>query len=75
MAGRDSSDAATNFVDRLGVGAFSHAFDDDGTIWSRYGVTTQPAFVFLNDDGTFQTNLGGLGIDGLTSAANQLLET
>ena len=56
-----------------GVDTFPHAADIDGDVWEHYGISSQPAFVFINDDGTFDTRLGSLGEDGLTERVEQLL--
>ena len=34
-------------------------------MWASYGVVSQPAFTFVNDDGTVETRVGALGKDGL----------
>ena len=44
-------------------------------IWERYGVVSQPAFAFINDDGTVETNIGAMGLEGLTEAAEALKAT
>lgn len=72
VAGRDDLSPITDFIETFGVGAFEHAVDDDGAIWAEYSITTQPAFVFMNDDGTATTHVGPLGVDGLTAAVAEL---
>ncbi len=70
MAGQDSLDASAEFVSEYGVDVIEHLFDD-GDIWQRFGIASQPAWVFLNDDGTFETKLGSLGPSGIaTEIAN-----
>jgi len=54
------------------VGAFPHIVDESGDVWATYGVRTQPAFVFINDDGTSETHIGALGEAGLTERINAL---
>ena len=44
-------------------------------MWGRYQVTSQPAFVFINDDGTVETRMGAMGLDGLTEVAERLSST
>ena len=56
-----------------GVDTFPHAADIDGDVWEFYGIGSQPAFVFINDDGTFDTRLGSLDEDRLTERVEQLL--
>ncbi len=72
MAGRADQGDIEEFISTLAVGAFPHTVDDDGTIWERFGIRSQPAFVFLNDDGTATLHNGGLGADGLADAIEQL---
>ncbi|MDE3724016.1 redoxin domain-containing protein [Nocardiopsis sp. N85] len=38
----------------------THIIDEDGGIWSDFGVVGQPAFAFVNADGTFETVAGTL---------------
>lgn len=72
VAGRDDLSAINEFIETLDVGAFEHAVDDDGSLWAGYGITTQPSFVFINDDGTTSTHVGALGVDGLTEILDDL---
>ncbi len=72
VAGRDDLDAIREFIDTLEVDAFPHAVDETGTIWASFNITTQPSFVFLNDDGTGETHVGALGVDGLSSRLEML---
>ena len=65
VAGRDDLEAIQDFIDTLDVDAFPHAVDESGVIWASFNITTQPSFVFLNDDGTGETHVGALGVDGL----------
>ena len=48
------------------MSSFDHAVDADGTLWSSYGITTQPSFIFIDDSGEPTTHVGALGIEGLT---------
>ena len=75
MASRDDADAIAGFVDNFDVGGFEHIIDEEGVIWERYGVTSQPAFTFINDDGTVETRGGAMGVEGLTEAAEALKAT
>lgn len=61
------------FVSSTGVGSFDHIADDDLKIWSEFGVTSQPAFAFLNDDGTVKTIVSRLGEDRLAEEIEALL--
>ena len=64
-----------DFVDTFGVDGFPHIADLDTAIWARYGVTTQPAFVFIDDDGSHDVHVGALGEDGLRDRLDTLLDT
>lgn len=59
----------TNF----NVDGFDHVSDVDGDVWLEYGVAGQPAFAFINDDGTVEMHLGGLGLDGIRERAEALI--
>lgn len=39
------------FVDEFGLG-FPQAVTEDGSLWANFGVAYQPAWVFVNDDGS-----------------------
>jgi len=75
VASRDDADAIRGFVDNYEVQGFEHIIDEGGVIWERYGVVSQPAFAFINDDGTVETNIGAMGLEGLTEAAEALKAT
>ncbi len=75
IPGRSDVAASQDFIDTYGLGTFSHWYDDDGSIWSAFGVPTQPAFALVNDDGTVQTIPGALGTAGILDAAQKLLDS
>ncbi len=60
------------FVSETGVEGFDHIADEDSEIWTTFGVTSQPAFVFINDDGATETLISALGVDGLTERIEAL---
>lgn len=72
VAGRDELAAIQDFIETLGVGEFPHAVDESGAIWASFNITTQPSFVFLSDDGTSETYVGALGVEGLSSRLEAL---
>ena len=73
VAGRDELSAMEAFVEDLGVGAFPHVANDDLDIWARYEVRSQPAFVFIDGDGTFETVISAMGESSLSSMIDELL--
>ncbi len=73
MASRDEMEAIAGFVESFGVQDFEHIIDEAGVVWDQYGIRSQPAFAFINDDGTVETNVGALGVERLSEAAEQLI--
>lgn len=73
MPGRDASAAMQAFVDRFSL-EFPQAVSEDGSLWARFGVAYQPAWVFVNDDGRAQVVPGSLSEQDLTMALDQLIE-
>ena len=50
-----------DFVNEQGVGAIQHVDDPSAELWTRFGVTRQRTYVYINDDGTFeQSGYGSL---------------
>jgi peroxiredoxin len=39
---------------------FPNIKDNDGVIFAQFDVAYQPAWVFVQQDGTFETNLGAM---------------
>ena len=50
MPGNDSSANMRAFVDEFGLG-FPQAVTEDGSLWARFDVAYQPAWVFVDDSG------------------------
>ncbi len=73
VSGRDELAAMQDFVNGLGVDAFPHIADVDGVVWAEYGVTSQPAFVFIDDSGEAEVLVASLGQSGLTERVEALL--
>lgn len=61
-----------SFIDRHGLDGFDHLVDDDGALWARFGIVSQPAWVFVDDDGTAKKVQGALGADGLRAEIERL---
>jgi thiol-disulfide isomerase/thioredoxin len=51
VAARSDVGQMQNFVDKYGL-RFTNLNDADGSIWARYNVPWQPAYVFYRADGT-----------------------
>src|ERR1700739_4288513 len=51
IAGRSDVGAMQNFVSRYNLN-FTNLNDADGSLWARYGVPWQPAYVFYRADGS-----------------------
>ena len=72
MAGRDSVGAMAGFVTRHGLDGIPHLVDGDGSLWARFEVLAQPAWVFVDDGGTVRRVQGSLDEDGLRSELRAL---
>jgi hypothetical protein len=60
------------FVDTFSLG-FPQAVSEDGSLWARFGVPYQPAWVFVNDDGTAQVVHGVLSEPDLEATLDDLI--
>jgi thiol-disulfide isomerase/thioredoxin len=74
VAGRGEVEEMQGFVADTGTGGLDHLVDDDGSIWSGFGVSAQPAFAFVDDDGQVEVFVGSLGETGLTERMQALTE-
>jgi thiol-disulfide isomerase/thioredoxin len=72
VAGRGETDAMAEFVEQTGTGGLDHVVDDDGSIWTQFGVAAQPAFAFIDEQGEVDVFVGTLGSDGLTERMQDL---
>lgn len=72
VAGRGELAEMEQFVDDTGTGGLQHMVDDDGAIWSQFGVAAQPAFVFIDDSGEMELFVGALGREALTERMQAL---
>jgi thiol-disulfide isomerase/thioredoxin len=61
-----------SFVDDTGTSGLQHLVDADGSLWQRFGVVTQPSFVFVAPDGSTELFAGALGADELRNRASAL---
>lgn len=75
FASRADLASSQEFVESHGVGDFQHIFDEDGSVWDRFGVTGQPTLIFVNDDGVITHNVtGGIGKHDIVNEAQKLGE-
>jgi thiol-disulfide isomerase/thioredoxin len=65
VPGRGEIEAMREFVADTGTAGITHVTDVDGALWNRFGVVTQPAFVFVDRSGAVQSFAGSLGGQGL----------
>jgi thiol-disulfide isomerase/thioredoxin len=74
VAGRGEEAAMRDFVTETGTGGFPHIVDDDGSIWTGFGVIAQPAFAFIDRDGDVEVFAGSMPPDELRATAAALAE-
>ena len=63
------------FLDDYGVDSFDHVADLRGEIWAVFGVSAQPSYVFINDDGSILRHIGGMQPDELAEQLDVLIES
>ena len=63
------------FVEDNAVGDFEHLIDADSVIWSELGIFDQPAFAFVNDDGTVDVNVGSFEEEELAARVQALIDS
>lgn len=64
-----------DFVSDNAVDSFDHLIDIDGLIWTELGIFDQPAFAFVNDDGTVDVNVGSFDQDELAERVQALIDS
>lgn len=70
IPGQSDTAAMQQFVDDYGLGAMTQVVDADGSLWSNFSVSYQPATVLIAADGTITTIPGsGSKADFLAAAA------
>lgn len=73
VAGRAELDAIQGFISARGVGDFPHISDQSGDVWTSFDISSQPAFVFINDEGTVVARTGALGENGIDEQIEELI--
>ena len=72
VAAQDEVSAMQEFVSERPVAGFDHLADSDGTVWTTFGVTQQPAFAFVHTDGSIDVVKGTLSEAELTERVTAL---
>lgn len=67
VAAQDRLEAMRDFVQKRGVGGFTHLADTEAALWKRFGVTYQPSYAFIAADGTIETQTRQLSKDALAA--------
>lgn len=64
--------ALQEFVSKYDAAGFTELADTDGTVWLKFGVTTQPAYAFVGKSGSVDVVSGSLPEADLTSRVQAL---
>lgn len=72
VPGRGPVEHMRAFVVDTGTGDMQHLVDSDGSLWRRFGVVSQPSFVFIDSAGVAELFGGALDGDQLREAAGRL---
>ena len=72
VAWHDTREAMQRFVDEHGI-TFPTIVDDDESVFKRFGFFYQPAWAFVNDDGTVKTRFEELSEEDLRSELDGLI--
>jgi thiol-disulfide isomerase/thioredoxin len=72
VAAQDALPAMKKFVTEYKVDGFTHLADVDAAIWTRFGVTQQPAYAFISPDGKVDVVKQQLSESGLTERLSAL---
>ncbi len=60
VAAQDEISAMQRFVDEYDLGSFQHLADVDAKVWRHFEVTYQPAYAFVQADGSVEVVKGQL---------------
>ena len=63
------------FIADFGLEGIPHVADPDGSLWRRFGISSQPDWVLFDDDGTTEVIPTGLGQEQIESAIADLIAT
>ncbi len=71
MAWNGSEESMQEFVAKHQL-TFGNIKDNDGLVFAQFDVAYQPAWVFIQQDGTSETNLGAMDEVTLSKMLNKL---
>ena len=71
MAWNGSEESMQEFVAKHQL-TFRNIKDNDGLVFAQFDVAYQPAWVFIQQDGTSETNLGAMDEVTLSKMLNKL---
>ena len=60
VAARADVAAMREFVDKYHMAGFAQLADNDAVVWAKFGVTQQPAYAFVSQDGSIDVVKGTL---------------
>lgn len=72
VAAQDQVPAMQEFVSKYKMDSFAHLADLDASVWTRFGVTAQPAFAFIGADGKVDVVKGTLSEQDLAARVTRL---
>ncbi len=72
VAGLAETPAMKEFVDKYQVNTFTEIADTSGEVWTKFGVTKQPAYAFVGADGTVDIVRGPMSEPELTERVKAL---
>lgn len=72
VAGHDGVPAMQAFVDKYRLGGFTELADTGGMIWAKFGVTHQPAYAFLDSQGSISVVKGSMSESQLAERVHAL---
>ena len=71
VAWNGSDQSMQDFISKHQI-TFANIKDNDGLVFAQFDVAYQPAWVFIQQDGIFETNLGAMDEVTLTAMLNKL---
>jgi thiol-disulfide isomerase/thioredoxin len=72
IAGRDDVPEMRKFVDQEKLGFFPHVVDADGELWTSFGITGQPGYAFVGEDGKVEVVPASLTKEDLVAKTTEL---